>query len=173
LRGDRNRCAVSMRPASSVAGRRATSRAPRRRTITVSCWSTTRSRMLARFTRRLVYVVSLGMSHPIRIVQHSCTDTEITSSMAETSSFTRGARICHPKPTCRDQSGLRVRSRLAGVISVARGAFRVPGFPPPRPPEKLPPVRLLYGAMRPASRVGKPCSPAPVLRSIRGVGAAL
>ena len=41
LRGDRNRCAVSMRPASSEAGRRATSRAPRRRTITVSCWSTT------------------------------------------------------------------------------------------------------------------------------------
>ncbi len=76
MRGDRKRCAVSMRPASSVAGRRATSRAPRRRTITVSCWSTTRSRTLAKFSRRLVYVVSLGMRHPIDIVQHSCTEAD-------------------------------------------------------------------------------------------------
>ncbi len=41
------------------------------------------------------------------------------------------------------------------------------------PPGKLPPVRLLYGAMRPASRVGKPCSPAPALRSVREAEAAL
>src|ERR1022692_3632643 len=85
-----------------------------------------------------------------------------------------GVRAAHR--TEADLAGLirvGVRSRLAGVLSVARGAFRVPGFPPPRPPEKFPPVSLLYGAMRPASRVGKPCSPAPVLRSIRGAGAAL
>ena len=64
FRGERSRCAVSRRPASSVAGSRATSRAPRRRTITASCWSTTSSRTLTRFSRRLVYVVSLGITHP-------------------------------------------------------------------------------------------------------------
>jgi hypothetical protein len=94
LRGDRNRWAVSMRPASSVAGRRATSRAPRRRTITVSCWSTTRSRTLARFSRRLVYVVSLGMKHPIDIVQYSCTEAEADHSLRH--KLVRCARICSP-----------------------------------------------------------------------------
>src|SRR5436190_1573663 len=61
LRGERKRCAVSISPASSDAGISATSRAPLRRTITVSCCSTTWSSTVAKFSRRLLYVVSLGM----------------------------------------------------------------------------------------------------------------
>ena len=85
--GERSRCAVSRRPASSVAGSKATSRAPRRRTITVSCWSTTSSRTLARFSRRLVYVVSLGIAHyqfvlysiPVRVRRGVCGRTIVLS----------------------------------------------------------------------------------------------
>jgi hypothetical protein len=75
-----------------VAGSKATSRAPRRRTITTSCWSTTSSRTMARFSRRLVYVVSLGITHP-RIVRHYCTATEILSILVVQPTVLRGGAI--------------------------------------------------------------------------------
>jgi hypothetical protein len=56
--GDRSRCAVSIRPASSAAGISATSFERLRRTMTISWSSTTRSKTEASLSRKFVYVVS-------------------------------------------------------------------------------------------------------------------